>query len=297
MPRYTPEQVVDFTFGPPPTGAEKKLADLRKKVPPPEKPPSETSPELREIIDRETRKLQEFFGLEVFNDEIREVPPLPPEVTPERVREWRELGFELHYLPEITMAEDRDFPGWRHKPGKRYTPGQQYGLEFYDEIKNGNLAPDSATLPGSWILADSREKPDYQNGKQLYPNDDQIGAILKDLREQGIIQAFDPPTSRFNLSWDELHSTELTSRLASLLGVPPDKLRLPRAIEWNYLGNAFHPQWGTTNTWEWLEDSYQGGRRRMRCGGSRGGGLSGVYWNVPGDRYGYLGFRRLVVLS
>ncbi len=51
------------------------------------------SPEFRELLDREKEKIQEFFGEEI------EVAPLPGEITPERYQEWKEKGFELHYLP------------------------------------------------------------------------------------------------------------------------------------------------------------------------------------------------------
>jgi hypothetical protein len=72
---------------------------------------------------------------------------------------------------------------------------------------------------------------------------------------------------------------------------------LPRAIEWNYLGNAFHPEWGDTNTWEWFDDSYQNGTRRLRGGDSEYGGLSDVDWGVPARRRDGLGFRLLVRIS
>ena len=68
------------------------------------------SMEFRELVDRETESLNDFFGHEV------EVPPLPEEITPERYERWKEMGFELHYLPSEEMKKEANFPGWKKKP-------------------------------------------------------------------------------------------------------------------------------------------------------------------------------------
>lgn len=248
----------------------------------------EINPELLKIELRESKAIEKFFG------EKLEAAPLPEEITPERYREWREKGFELHYLPPEELSEDRDLPGWQKKPGKRYTPDQQHGIEFFDEIKNGNLPKDAAKLPGSWILIDEREKPRYQARKRVY-KDDLLAAALEDLRKKNVISDYQIKNSRFNTSHNELHKPEVKEAIAQALGVDPENLRLPRAIEWNYLGNAFYHQWSDGEALEWFEDDYQKGQRTLYGGDSRHGGLSYMNWGLPDGREYSLGFRPLVI--
>ncbi len=130
----------------------------------------------------------------------------------------------------------------------------------------------------------------------MYENDP-LASILADLRKRKIIQDFQVKNSRFNVSHNELHKPEVKEAIAEALGVKPENIRLPRVIEWNYIGNAFHNEWGNTNTWEWFEDDYMNGQRRLYGGLSENGGLSSVNWFGPDYRHGNLGFRPLVVFS
>ena len=237
--------------------------------------------EFRDLINREKEALKEFFGYDI------DVPPVPDEITPEKYEQWKELGFELHYLPEEDLTKDRDLPGWKKKPNEW----------FFSKISEGEFSPDSTKLTGNWILIDSRAKPQYDKGEQSYENDDQIGTALGKMRQQGLIENYKKTGSRFNISWDELNKTEMKEALAEILNIDPQNLRLPRAIEWNYLGNAFYEHWGETNTWEWFEDEYDKGQRRLNGGFSDHGGLSDVRWYAPDSRLDHLGFRPLVVFS
>ncbi len=272
------------------TSVQKKVEKVLGEAQKEQRKTPESLAEFRELLEQEAEKLREFFGYDV------EVPPLPDEITPERYEKWKEMGFELHYLPNEELGEERDLPGWKKKPGTRYTPDKNWGIEFFDEVKNGNLPKDALKLPASWILVDGREKPQYQDGKQKYA-DDVLAETLEDLRKRKIITDFKTKDSRFNISWDELNKPEVKKAIAEALDVPPESLRLPRAIEWNYMGNVYYPKWGETNTWEWFEDSYQKGTRRLDGGSSRHGGLSYVRWDAPDDRHDSLGFRPQVVFS
>ena len=109
--------------------------------------------EFRELIEQETESLRNFFGHDI------EVPPLPPEITPERYDKWKEMGLELHYLPAEEMKKDSNFPGWKKKPEDW----------FYEKLKAKEIAADSATLSAAWMLIDGREKPNYKDGKQALP--------------------------------------------------------------------------------------------------------------------------------
>ena len=231
------------------------------------------------IIEPEKRKLKEFFGKEI------DVPPLPSEITPERLKKWQEQGFELHFFPDMEMKQDADFPLWKKKPSDW----------FYDEIKKGNIDQSAMRLPGSWILIDACPKPEYAQGNQMYANDP-LAKTLADLREQGLIQPYEyveNPQSRFGISAEELENPQIKLALAKVLGVKPDQLSCPRAIEFNFFGNAFHPELGDTDTWEWFSDLYDKGRKRLD-GGIRGnGGLSYVAWDYPDYRVESFGFRLL----
>ncbi|HEU0050615.1 MAG TPA: hypothetical protein VFQ60_00975, partial [Patescibacteria group bacterium] len=145
-----------------------------------------------ELYTEERARLQKFFGMAI------DVPHIPKGVTPEKIAIWESLGFKLEFWPKVDMTEDKNFPGWLHKPGKRYTPGQQYGIEFFDEANSIQNLPENRNnpklqglklteLPGCWILADTRNKPYYENGNQSYANDTLIQGVLRHLASTGIV--------------------------------------------------------------------------------------------------------------
>lgn len=238
--------------------------------------------EFQELRVCEQEKLREFFGYGI------DVPPLPDEITHEKYEQWKELGFELHYLPDEDLTKDRDLPGWEKKPNNW----------FYDRIGDGRISADATKLAGAWILADNRAKPAYIAGNQMYENDSKIGKCLKELREQYLLKKCRTSVqSRSNLTWDELHRPRVRQALADVFGVALVNIRLPKAIESNYLGNAFHKEWGGTEPLEWFEDSYDNGRERLFGGNSSFGGLSHIASFDPTLRNASVGFRPLVVFS
>ncbi|HEU0050599.1 MAG TPA: hypothetical protein VFQ60_00895 [Patescibacteria group bacterium] len=243
----------------------------------------------REIITRESQALRRFFGREI------PVPALPKQATKERILEWRALGLELHYLPPISMAEIKrdpegkilevipiDFPGWKKKPRDW----------FFEMIKDGSLSFEAAKLPGNWVLVDGRPKPDYGDGNQKYPNDF-LGPVLEELNKKGIIkqtssngEIFLAIDSRYGLSSDELHTSQVKEAIAQAMNLSEEFVSFPKAIEFNVLGNIFHPEWGGTETSEWFEDRYE----RFGClygGSSNFGGLSYVNWDGNTARRGF----------
>jgi hypothetical protein len=70
MPRFTPEQLIDELYGPPPKEGQKSLEDFKKKqIPKPEKPKG-----LFSIISAETKEGKEIiFDLEKIKEESREM--------------------------------------------------------------------------------------------------------------------------------------------------------------------------------------------------------------------------------
>jgi hypothetical protein len=232
------------------------------------------------VRERERESLKAFFGEDV------DVPDVPSEVTPEQYEQWKQMGMEMHYVPLKDMTEDKNYPGWKKKPTSN--------INLFNAIKDtkNKLVADTLKLPGAWVVVDTREKPQYQSGNQMYANDP-FKDVIEELRKQKVISG-GKAGSRFEISWDELHKPEVKAKLAEILGIAPDNLRLPRAIEMNFLGNAHYQKWGDTNTWEWFEDSYQGSRRLLG-GDSDYGGLSYVDWGVSGHRLVSSGFRPLIV--
>ncbi|HEU0051394.1 MAG TPA: hypothetical protein VFQ60_05070 [Patescibacteria group bacterium] len=231
-----------------------------------------------EIFSRESRALHRFFDKEI------PIPPLPKEATTERILEWRRLGFELHYLPPVSMVEikrdadgvitdvqPKNFPGWRIKP---------WNL-FFDWIRDEKISPEAANLFGSWMLVESQPTPNYDNGDQMFPNDF-LAPILIELRQKNIINRISITGkvffagSRFGLSVNDLDKTQVRESLNKAMKIPEASFSLLRAIEFNVLGNLYYPEWGNTNTSEQFEDRFET-RERLCGGGSNFGGLSYVF--------------------
>ena len=213
---------------------------------------------------------------------------LPKEVS-EVLERAKKVGigvFEAYHLSDITLDQNSNVEGWDKKPEDWY----------WRQIGNGKVSQDAPKLPGSWILIDKTQKPDYKDGRQVYENDP-FGDLLKQLRKDKKIQTLKgiPDTSRSRISHDELTQVVLPE-IAKLLGVESSAVRLPKAIEFNIIGNLKHPEWGDTNTWEWFNDKFEDGSRLV--GGSSGlGGLAVVHSHWSDLHYDDFGFRPLVVLS
>ncbi len=241
-----------------------------------------TEPELfRALRIQEKQRLKEFF-----NEDL-EVPPLPAAVTAERLKRWQEMGYEMRFLPKKKMEESANYPGWKKKPGKRYTPGKQYGMEFFDEAaairdlpenqSNPNLAGlEPLDLPGVWVLADIRKKPNYDNGKQTYENDTAMQEFLKGLVAKGIVNQAAKDGRRNFIHPSVFDKPEFWKEFRAFFGLEgvteaEATIRLPRLIEQNVMGQG--PDWDGTNTGEWLAEYYKSGYRLL-CGHSGHGGAS-----------------------
>ena len=230
------------------------------------------------LMKQEAATLKAFFGESIT------VPPLPREITPERIKNWERMGFELHYLPPIDMTEDADFPGWGKKP-KHW---------FYKEIAAGRIAKYTTMLPGAWVLVDGRQKPDYADDA-MYDHDP-LAPVLEDLNRRGVISQSNydgtklDPRSRFGLSPADFTKPEVMNAFAKALDLKPGQASLTETIVWNVLANIHHPEWGTTDTSEWQKET-RGSGGRLVSGGSDLGGASDVLWH--GRPSEYVGFRPL----
>lgn len=211
---------------------------------------------------------------------------IPQEVSEvlDRAKDAGITSLEPYHLSGVTLAQDSQVEGWNKRPEPR----------FWERIANGEIAP--AKLPDAWVLVDKTERPGYKDGKQLHENDP-FGSLLKRLRREKKVETIKgiPETSRFGLSHDELTKVVLPE-IATLLGVDASQVRLPKAIEFNVIGNSKHPEWGNTNTWEWFADGF-GVSRRLFGGGSGDGGLTLVPHLWSDNHYVNVAFRPLVVVS
>ena len=272
--------------------------EMRKIMAKEKRKPDETEPDWTPIrlSDKEKARVeslntplmkQEAATLKAFFGEYITIPPLPREITPERIKNWEAMGFELHYLPPMDMTEDADFPGWEKKPDSW----------FYKEIAAGRIAKDATLLPGAWVLVDGRQKPDYaKKGAQMYDHDP-LAPVLEDLNRRGLISQSNydrtkklDPQSRFGLSPADFTKPEVMNAFAKALDLKPGQASLTETIVWNVLANIHHPEWGTTDTYEWQKET-RGSGGRLVSGGSDNGGASGV--DGGGRPHGRVGFRPL----
>lgn len=216
--------------------------------------------QIRHILEIEKQTLGAFFGHDILVVE----PPAELFQTQEALLEHGITGFEPHFLPQVSLTEKSEFPGWKVRPDPW----------FWKQIRDGRIPADAATLREGWYLVDGRTKPDYDNGQQRYSND-YMEPIMQGLRKTGKIQkhSYVPDISRFGASPEEIENIILPefTRIINTRGEMANK----RYIELNVLGNMFHPEWGRTNTLEWFADKLKGNKW---LGGGRSdlGGLANV---------------------
>lgn len=213
----------------------------------------------------ELKQMMEGILNEKF-EEQQNIPDPPMEWTEELLAKAKSLGLEPFYLPEKEIISG-NVPDWWILPRD----------EFYQWIRDGKIAKDSAKIYSGWILADVCQGVDYTDGTQVFPNDPLAPIIIK-LREQKKVGKCDktPAGSRFAIipknEWPlvceaVLKELDIDSKKATC--------RLERAIEFNTIGNLYDSNRGKFNMWEWFADDFKDSRRLI--GGSRdGGGLADV---------------------
>lgn len=234
---------------------------------------------LEELVSKTQKLLSKCFGKKILVD------PIPQEFTPENLEKWAKYNRKPIFLPDEEIGKNRPLKDWV-KPEKW----------FYQKIKEGKIAKDSATLKSGWYLADFTPSVDYDDGVQVYPNDP-LSPIIERLRKEGKIRKYDktPMGSRFAI----VPQTEwplVLAEIAKELGLKPEQVRMERAIEFNAIGNLYDSNRGRFNTWEWFNDPFEDSS--LLCGGSRGrGGLAVVYYHWSDYRNDFIVGRPLVSFS
>ncbi len=243
---------------------------------------------LQGILKRERQSHRNFFGQEF---DLSEFEMTLNKCGQKKIREWHRLGLEPHFLPEVFLAQNDGYPNWKVKLEKWYHQKAEEG-KILRNI-NGRLVPDKEAfkLEGIVVLIDTRLKPAYEGGKQVYENDNLLGPIIEELRREGKIAKYEygSQPSRFGLSSNEWEGY-VKPVLAEKLGLRPNQIRLERAIEANIIPQLYphmaRKDDGGTNTWIWYEEFFGSGNRRLH-GGLTGHGapvlLAFVCCRWPGD--------------
>jgi len=251
---------------------------------------------LSAILARERQYHQTFFGQEFDLTEFEQKLRFYGR---KRIKEWQNLGLEPHFLPPVSLMPGDDYPGWKIKP-------EQWFFKIIVEGQrgiNGQLIKmTSAKLEGISVLIDTRLKPCYDNGKQMYEHDNLLGPILERLRKEGKISRYaeGPQSSRFGVSSDEWKKA-IKPVLAGKLGLDVSQVRLETVEEGNVIPQLYpdlpRKDDGRTNTWVWYEQYLDKDRVNRFSGGySDHGGLANVRCDSSDYRWSSRSFRPLIVL-
>lgn len=242
-----------------------------------------------------------FFGCSSKLDLMREVLERYGQA---KIAEWKKLGLEVHFLPRVDFEQDSDVPaGWLIKPENWYWQQLAAGTLFR-RGKDGDLVKTSEVLlEGIVVLIDTRKKPVYDNGKQMFAKDrDYMGRVIERLRKESKLARCQngSQASRFEISPNEWEN-HLKAALADRLGLEAIQLRLETTIEANVIPQLYtkmsRKDDGKTNTWCWYEEYFKDASYRLIGGASGGGGLAEVDYDSSGDHWGNYAVRPLGVLA
>ena len=250
---------------------------------------------IEKILAAEREAYRNFFSQEF---DLTKLEKVLQKCGPEKIKQWRVLG-ELHFLPDIAMPREAKFPGWKKKPE----------LWYYNQVAAGKILrrqPDGklkavkkVKSDGIVVLIDTRLKPPYDNGRQMFKDDNLLGSVVEKLRKEGKITDYSPQASRFGISATE-EFRDISPILRSLDG-EFQLVRSETVIEANVIPQLYphmpRRKDGQTSTWVWYEEYFGGASGRLNGGSSDYGGLADVNWDSVGDRWSRQAFRPLVVLS
>ncbi len=231
-----------------------------------------------------------------FGIDVPVSKPTEQFIETQKIAEGEGLGvFDPLHFVAVTLSQDAKYPGL-------VTP---LGPWLYDQIRNGYVAESSLQIDESWALFDGSERPDYDNGKQMF-KDDPLAPLLEAGRRLGQIAVPShvsgvPIGSRFGVSMDEQDGFVFPKlaerlRLVDAVAAGTAEVRRPTVAEFNYAGNLRYAHLGEANTWEGFNDKFGDGRRLIG-GYSDDGGLSSVHYCPTGLHHDGVAFRPLVVPS
>lgn len=237
-----------------------------------------------------------FFGQEF---DLTEFKATLKGYEPEKVKIWLALDLEPHFLPRVAMIRDANFPGWKVRPNDWYW--QQLAAGKILRNHSGELVADElAELEGIAVLVDTRLKPKYKNGKQMWEGDTLLGSILIQLREESKIMKYDgTQDSRFGVSADEWED-EVKPVFAERICLPANQVLLEPVIVANAAPQIYsympRKDDGKTDTWVWYGEYFEDRFHRLYGGNSDDSGLVSVGCDGARFHWDDGSFRPLAVL-
>jgi hypothetical protein len=262
------------------------------------RPVSSTASWIDKLVEREKKCQLAFFD----KTELDEYAAVLQKYGSEKVEWWSKLGLEVHAFPTLALTSDLPLPGWMVKPGSWYWQVlAENRLRRLNSV--GDLTMVSMALIGGVVLINTRCKPRYQDGKQMFASDRSfMGQIIERLRKSGKLARYEygPQTSRFGISSVEWQD-HLRPAVAEFLGLEPQMMRLETAPEANIIPQIYphmpRKKDGETNTWMWYEEYFESSSFRLSGGHSGGGGLADVDYSDAGSHWAIRAVRPLGVLS
>jgi len=252
---------------------------------------------LQEILNYERKYHFDFFGEDY---DLSEFEKTLKKYGKKKINKWKKFGLEPHFPPGVVMTEDVNYPGWKTKPEACY-----YKLAAEGKILrnvNGKLVVDRQPfkLGNTTVLIDVRLKPHCECGSQVYENDNLLGPVIKQLREDEMIteHKYGPQSSRFGVSVDKNKWNQIRLLLSERIGL--NQIRQERIIEANIIPQLYpympRKDDGNTNTFVWCEEFFEDDNYRFVFGCSTYGGLACVSYRGSCDNPPYVSFRPLIVL-
>jgi len=261
---------------------------------------------IRKRIKKLDNYLMAFFGkaydLTLFQKTLQKYGK-------KQVEHWEEMGLMVGYLPKEKMSQDAKFWEGKVRPGN-FLYEQSRAGNILRLNPGGELIKDkhAGELEEIVILFDTRCKPSYTDGSQMWENDEKyLGTVIANLRKEGKIKSYDwcPQSSRFGITVEPNGEwyKHVRPALAGLLGprVDINSVRFETATESNVLSqlysDLFRGEDGETNTWYWLEQFFEGTHLRLNGGNSDYGGLASIDWDDSNEPWNCISFRPLAVLA
>ena len=254
---------------------------------------------IEKILKQEREAHLAFFGKEFDLSNFQKTLEKRGE---KKIKEWRALLLEPHFLPKVVMDRKAEFPGWEVRPDNH-----AYEVVYQGKVLrniNGQIQPDKKAhwLLGETVLIDTRLKPNYQDGKQMWTNDNFLGPLIQELRQTGKVQKYEynqDQSSRFGVSADEWEN-QIKLALTKDKRFPESSWRLERGIEGNVIPQLYRHMSrkdnGRIDTWVWYEEYFEGASNRLNGGNSDYDGLANFDWNWSDNRWNRGSFCPLAVL-
>lgn len=193
------------------------------------------------IRERETKAVKEYFGLEIKPKDLK--------LSSESVNRLKDLGLGIHFLPEVNY---KDFP-------------KKSLSDFFLKLsRNKKLKEESLRLKSGWVLIEEKARIPSKKlwvwNNKLFELLDALGFDLRNLL--GLSPELD------FTGWNNFQERIGITRAEIEEDVLPDlnrstsfgEVRLPRYLEYVYLGKHFYNNWGSVRRWDWLKDKTREGK-------------------------------------